>query len=502
MAPFFLLFLIIPLLLIPIFLLSNRTKIPSPFPKSYPLIGMEIARYKNMTNRLQWMTDILKATPSLTFTFRRFFLFPSIIFTANPANVQHILKTSFSNYEKGPHFRSTFLDFLGHGIFNADGDNWKFQRQVASHEFNTKSLRKFVETVVDVELRDRLKPLLASAAEKNSVLDLQDVLQRFAFDNICEIAFGYDPANLSTDLIESEFGKAFEHSALLTSKRSLSIFQTWKLKRIFQLGSEKQLSSDVARVRDLARNIVKNKKLELEKKSSDSSSSDDLLSRFLSSGHSDEAFMVDIVISFILAGRDTTSAALSWFFWLVFNNPRTETEIVNEISQRSDLNSFEDVRELIYTHAALLESMRLYPPVPADGKHAINDDVLPDGTKVKKGMTVTYHPYAMGRMEELWGADWAEFKPERWLEKDEMSSTGNKVKLVVVDAYKYPVFQAGPRICLGKEMAYLQMKRVVAGVLSEFRVVPAVEGFEPQMTVTLTTKMRGGFPVRFVKRTT
>ena len=159
---------------------------------------------------------------------------------------------------------------------------------------------------------------------------------------------------------------------------------------------------------------------------------------------------------------------------------------------------YEEVKDMIYTHASLCESMRLYPPVPTDSKLAVADDVLPDGTVVKKGSRITYHPYAMGRLEMLWGGDWAEFKPERWLERDEASEKWN---FVGRDAYTYPVFQAGPRICLGKEMAFLQMKRVVAGVLSKFKVVPAVEdGFEPEFVAYLTAKMEGGFPVRIEER--
>ncbi|KAH7517341.1 hypothetical protein FEM48_Zijuj09G0053200 [Ziziphus jujuba var. spinosa] len=151
---------------------------------------------------------------------------------------------------------------------------------------------------------------------------------------------------------------------------------------------------------------------------------------------------------------------------------------------------------MVYTHAALCEAMRLYPPVPLDSKVAAMDDVLPEGTVVKKGDMVGYHPYAMGRLESLWGRDWEEYKPERWLERDHET---NKWRFVSnkVDPYTYPVFQAGPRICLGKEMAFLQMKMVVAGVMRRFRVVPAIaEGVEPVFVTYLTSKMKGGFPVR------
>ncbi|MQI72169.1 cytochrome P450, partial [Escherichia coli] len=83
----------------------------------------------------------------------------------------------------------------------------------------------------------------------------------------------------------------------------------WKLKRKLNVGSEKRLRNAVCEVHEFAKKIVREKKKELEEKSS--LESVDMLSRFLNSGHSDEEFVKDIVISFILAGKDTTSAALT-----------------------------------------------------------------------------------------------------------------------------------------------------------------------------------------------
>ncbi|OAY49824.1 cytochrome P450 94A2 [Manihot esculenta] len=494
-----LLFLFSLLLLSLVFLFSiaksskSNKPISNHLSKSYPLIGNYLDLKANWHRRVQWTSDLLQNSPSATCVLYRP-LGARAILTANPANVQHMLKSHFHNYQKGDFFRSTLFDFLGNGIFNADGDTWKFQRQVASHEFNTKSLRKFVETVVDTELYQRLIPVLSAAAADGTVLDFQDILQRFAFDNICKIAFGYDPAYLLPSLPQAEFAQAFEDSVRIISDRFNSLF--WKIKRAFGMGSEKRLREAMSEVRDFAVNLVKEKKEELKKNSSIESV--DLLSRFLSSGHSDETFIVDIVISFILAGRDTTSAALTWFFWLLSKHPEVEANVLQEIHEKSEMPIFEEVKDMVYTHASLCESMRLYPPVPTDTKLAVSDDVLPDGTPVTKGNRVTYHPYAMGRLETLWGPDWADFKPERWLERDTKSE---KWSFVGRDSYTYPVFQAGPRICLGKEMAFLQMKRVVAGVLSRFKVVPAAEtGVEPEFISYLTAKMKGGFPVKIEER--
>ncbi|KAL2934643.1 Cytochrome P450 94A1 [Bienertia sinuspersici] len=289
--------------------------------------------------------------------------------TANPA----AFKTRFPIYQKGIYQTDILKDLFGSGIFSTDGENWKFQRQVASHEFNTTSLRKFIETVVDAELSDKLIPILSDAANNQTVLNLQDILQRFAFDNICNISFGYDPEYLTPSLSESKFATAFDDAQ-------------------------------------------KKQEMMLNSKEISSSETEDLLTRFLKSGHSDEKFVSDIVISFLLAGRDSTSAASTWFFWLLHKNKQVETEIVREINKNKGKqvkttehsSVYEDVKDMVYIHAALCESMRLYPPVT---KEATKDDVLPDGTLVKKGMMVTYYPYAMGRMKTLWGPDWAEFRP-------------------------------------------------------------------------------------------
>ncbi|KAM3269773.1 cytochrome 94A1-like [Capsicum chacoense] len=493
-----LLFCLVPFLLFLFIKFKKTRNNNSKIPKSYPIIGSYFSILANQEQRVQWLSDIILSTPKLTFTLIRPLNFQTI-FTANPCNVQHMLKTNFPVYQKGQFSNSTLSDLLSNGIFNVDGDIWKYQRQVASHEFNTRSLRKFVETVVDTELSERLIPILANAAAEKKVLDLQDILQRFAFDNICKIAFGYDPGYLLPNLPEAEFAVAFEDSVRLSSKRlNLPYPLIWKMKRALNIGSEKKLRIAVQQVREFAKKIVRGKQKELNEKSSLDSA--DLLSRFLSTGHSDEDFVTDIVISFILAGRDTTSAALTWFFWLISKNPEVESEILKEIGEKTDdsVVLYDEVKNMMYTHASLCESMRFYPPVPMDGKEAVKDDVLPDGTFVKKGTRVTYHPYAMGRSEEIWGKDWAEYKPERWLNKDQV--TGNWM-FVSKDAYSYPVFQAGPRICLGKEMAFLQMKRIVAGVLQRFKVVPAAEkGAEPMFISYLTAKMKGGFPVTIEER--
>ncbi|XP_052210252.1 cytochrome P450 94A2-like [Diospyros lotus] len=473
---------------------SSSSSKPSKLPRSYPLVGSYFEMSANLSRYVEWTSEALKASPSSTFVLH-LPLGNHQILTANPSNVRHILKTQSCIYQKGRFFKTTFMDLFGNSMFNADGEMWRSQRHVSSHEFSTQVLCRYIQSVVDPMLSHRLLPILSAAAMNGTVLDLQDILQRFAMDNICQFAFGYDPACLLPSLPQNKFAEAYETAIRVSNKRFASFHPlVWKTKRLLNIGSEKQLKSAIKEVRKLTDEIVQKKKQQIE--------SVDILSRFLCSENHGQDIAMDVILGFIMAGRDTTSAALLWFFWALARHPDVENEILREINEKPEEPIYEDLRDMVYTHASLCESMRLYPPVPFDMKEAAEDDVLPDGTVVKKGMKVTYHPYAMGRMEELWGKDWAEYRPERWLEKDPApASAALKWRFVGRDPYTYPVFQAGPRVCLGKDLALLQMKRVVTGVFRRFRVVPALEeGVEPVYISCLTAKMKGGFPVRIEER--
>jgi cytochrome P450 len=85
--------------------------------------------------------------------------------------------------------------------------------------------------------------------------------------------------------------------------------------------------------------------------------------------------------------------------------------------------------------------LRLYPAVPGNRKQALNDDVLPDGTIIRKGDEILMQPFCQGRSEKIWGPDAKYFKPERWINEE-----GN---LIHAEPGAYVAFHLGPRLCLG-----------------------------------------------------
>ncbi|KAK8453866.1 hypothetical protein SEVIR_5G356900v4 [Setaria viridis] len=446
----------------------------------------------------------MKRDPSHTMSVKALGL-TGVAITANPANVEHIVKTNFANYPKGELAVSMLEDFLGHGIFNSDGEQWLWQRKAASYEFSKRSLRNFVVDAVRFEVVERLLPLLDRARQDGRTLDVQDVLERFAFDNICRVAFGEDPACLAEENMaapqSAEFMRAFNDAQNAIMARFMSPLKSlWRLKRLLNMEPERRMREALCTIHGYADRIVRERR---ERGDAGLASRDDFLSRFAASGeHSDESLR-DVVTNFLLAGRDTTSSALTWFFWLVSTRPDVEDKIVREIRAARALSShgsthpsptfsFDELRDMHYLHAAVTESMRLYPPVAMDTHSCKEDDFLPDGTFVGRGWLTTYSAYAMARVEDVWGKDCEEFRPERWLGEDGAFRPESP--------FRYPVFHAGPRMCLGKEMAYIQMKSIVACVFERFsfRFVGGEE--RPGLVLSLTLRMEGGLPMEVIER--
>ncbi|XP_058195021.1 cytochrome P450 86B1-like [Rhododendron vialii] len=452
-----------------------------------------------------WATKALIKTNG-TFNYKGMWMGRSHgIITSDPLKIEYMLKTNFKNFPKGKYYRERFHDLLGDGIFNVDGESWKEQRKAAISEMHSTRFVEYSIQTVQALVHQKLLEVAENVVKLGNCIDLQEVLLRFMFDNICIAAFGINPGCLSIDFPEVAFAKAFEEATEMTLIRFMVPPFVWKPIKFFQLGFEKRLKEAVRVVHDFAERTVRDRRVELSKTGSLENKSD-LLSRLMESrkgqnSHFTDKLLMDFCISFILAGRDTSSVALAWFFWLIDINPQVENRILYElngiINQRKGKKEVdtivftgEELKTMVYLEAAISEALRLYPPVPIDFKEVTINDFFADGTFVKKGARVIYSLFSMARMEFIWGKDCLEFKPERWIKNGEFVSENQ---------FRYPVFNAGPRLCVGKKFAYMQMKMVAASVLLRYSVKVA-EGQNATPKVTTTLYMKHGLLVTLVPR--
>ncbi|KAJ0964118.1 hypothetical protein J5N97_029240 [Dioscorea zingiberensis] len=438
-------------------------------------------------------------------TFRLLRSTHSELFTADPVIVEHILKSSFTKYSKGEFNYSIMSDLFGDGIFAVDREKWRHQRKLASYEFSTRVLRDFSCTVFRSNSA-KLCEKISDAAREGTLIDMQDLLMKSTLDSIFKVGFGVELDTLSGSNEQGiRFSKAFDDSNFITFHRFVDLF--WKVKRYLNIGLEAKLKRNLKVIDDFVFQLIRRKR-ELMK-SGFERSKEDILSRFLMASEEDpekmtDKYLRDIILNFLIAGKDTSANTLTWFFYMLCKHPLVQEKIVMEIKEviavPEDHRNFRGFAECLteevlekmhYLHAALTETLRLYPAVPLDGKSAEEDDVLPNGFKMKKGDGISYMAYAMGRMTEIWGENAEEFMPERWLQNG---------KFQPQSSFKFVAFHAGPRLCLGKEFAYRQMKILAAVLLFFFRFKLGDESYIATYRTMFTLHVDKGLPLLAFQR--
>uniref|UniRef100_A0A0E0M9Z8 Cytochrome P450 n=1 Tax=Oryza punctata TaxID=4537 RepID=A0A0E0M9Z8_ORYPU len=398
------------------------------------------------------------------------------IYTCDPAVVEHILRTNFPNYGKGPLNSEILRDLFGEGIFAVDGEKWRTQRKIASYDFTTRALRDFSNDVFKRNAA-KLAGVVSSHAASNQCMNFKGLLTRATMDSIFTIAFGTDLNTMDGSGEGHRFAKAFDDAGEYLLLRYLNPF--WKVARLLNVGAEATLKKRIKVVDEFVYKLIRARSDELSNtKAQDHRSRDDLLSRFIQattndSGTVDYKYLRDIVLNIVIAAKDSTSGSLAWFLYMTCKRPEVQEKIFDEVMEATNAGDTASINEFLqsltdqalnkmhYLHAALTETLRLYPSVPLENKQCFSDDVLPNGFSISKGDAVFYMPYAMGRMEFLWGKDAEAFRPERWLDENGIFQPESP--------FKFTAFQAGPRICIGKDFAYRQMK-IFAAVLIRFFV--------------------------------
>ena len=211
-------------------------------------------------------------------------------------------------------------------------------------------------------------------------------------------------------------------------------------------------------------------------------------------GSNSDKFLRDTILTFFAAGKDTTGAALSWFFYLLSRNPHVLSKIKEELGtitwDRHNISSrnFEVLSDkLIYLHAAIFEALRLYPPVAFNAKAPAEVDTLPSGHKVDPNMQIIFDMYATGRMKSIWEEDCCDFKPERWI-----LETG---KIRHEPSYKFLAFNSGPRTCIGKNMSLTIMKAAIMTIISKYNIEP-VQGHPIVPSQSVVLHMKHGFKAK------
>ncbi|KAM3686542.1 hypothetical protein ACB098_10G009800 [Castanea mollissima] len=488
---------------------------------NWPIVGMLPGLLCKAPNIHEYATQVLKRSGG-TFEFKGpWFANMDFLVTCDPMNVRYISSKNFANYPKGPEYKKLFEPF-GDGVLTSDSDSWKSFRKLIQSLIKHRKFQLFQERSMRHKVSQGLFPVLEHVSRLGTEVDLQDVFQRFTFDNTCLLVLGFDPNCLSVDLPELAYRMAFDEVEEAVFYRHIVPEIIWKIQKWLDIGEEKKLSRAMEIIDrflyqciSLKQEEFRTQRTQIEQVDQKKDEDFELLTACMAQKEEAEMemegnekmdayiksdrYLRDIAFNFIAAGKDTVSAALTWLFWLIITHPSVEKRILEEIKvnfqAREDGNwrffEVEELGKLVYLHAAICEALRLYPSVPFNHRVSIQPDTLPSGHHIDANTKVMVSLYSMGSMEEVWGHDCLEFKPERWI-----SEQGG---IIHVPSHKFIAFNTGPRSCLGQDLTFFQMKTIVTAILWNYHV-QVVEGNPIFPCLSVMLHMKHGLKVRVSKR--
>lgn len=462
---------------------------------AYPLVGNLPWILSIVTQRTRILDEIYRlqneqAPGGKPFTMTFPTLGGRVTVVNNPAYVQHIQKTNFNNYPKGPDQQRIMGDVLGvHGIFASDGQIWQKQRKLASHIFSIANFNTHVQSTIITEI-NTLESLLQDASEKRTKVNFPDVMFRFTLNSFALMAFDADvhclPDKVEGLQIPNEFATSFDYAQMVMDHRIFTLlpkFCEWFTSEGYHMRKAlKSLKRYCYRIIDAR--LAQREKIGGALAGATNKDGKDLLELFMDQGLSRDE-LLPVILNFLIAGRDTTAQSLAWMFYELWKRPQYIGQIRESIipilgspgEQRP--MDFEDIKQLPFLQACFYEAVRLWPAVPKNLKRVMKDDIIrpigDDGAlsdslpalDVRGGESVIWSDWTMSRMPEIWGKDCLEFKPDRFLDKGEDGT----LKIKEYSQFKFHSFNAGPRMCLGKSLATYEGMAVAAAILGRYDVL-------------------------------
>ncbi|GMF18821.1 unnamed protein product [Phytophthora lilii] len=476
----------------------EKPKIVPYLPSKVPWIGNMLELAGNAHRFHEWMAEQCIAHNGV---FKLYVPGQSdLLVTAVPEHYEHVVKTQFDHFSKGRQQYEMFVDLMGHSVLIIEGERWKYHRRLLVRLFSARSLREHMTPVIQHHTLLLQKVFMKAAVAKKPV-DVFMLMHRFTFKAFAELVF-----NNKLDSIDWEhehpFEQAFDEAQSIVAARLQQPVWFWKLKRWLNVGLERKLREDVALIDEFIMKIIsaaietRRKRQEDIKAGRPVKAADkDIVSIVLECIEQDgdmvsPADVRNIAVAALGAGRDTSADAMSWLVHTLTLNPRVEKKLRAELLEKlpklamssSYVPSMDEVQGLVYLEATIRELLRLQTPVPFTMRECLHDTVFSDGTFVPKGTNVGMCHFGAARRTEVWGPDAAEFKPERFIDAE----TG---KLLHTPTAKFNAFSGGQRVCVGKALAMLEMKLVIATLVSRFHF-SEVPGQHVQYAMGITIGMR------------
>ncbi|KAF8202818.1 cytochrome P450 [Mycena galopus ATCC 62051] len=415
----------------------------------------------------------------------------SELHTTDIQAINHIVNKP-EMYQKPASLLASSEILVGRGIVSVELDEHKRHRKALNPAFGVKQVQDITEIFVEkaVQLRDIW---VAQVAQQGGVARIEVVswLRRMTLDVIGQAGFNYRFDALDTSGKPNELNDAFTdllHSPHATRYAGFRAAQgIVPILRFMPGPGWKFIRAARQKMMAIANQIVLKSKADITALEGEKSLSEkrDLLSTLLKANMSttipetqrlSDAEMVGQMLTFFFVGHETTSLATAWALHALSAHPPTQRKLREELlSMSTDHPTMEELNSLPYLEQVVRETMRVHAPVVHTHRMAMEDDLLPlskpyidkkgkshNSLLIPRGQMIHIPILAINTDKEIWGADAAEFKPERWEKIPDSTSAIPSIWANLL------TFFTGPHSCVGIRFSLVEMKALLFTLVRAF----------------------------------
>ncbi len=411
------------------------------------------------------------------------------VFASGLSVVDELCDTQRFDKKVGPGLQQVRA-FAGDGLFTADTDdpNWRKAHSILMPAFSQEAMRGYLPMMLDLGRQLTKKwERLNSGEEINVTADMT----RLTLDTIGLCGFGYRFNSFYRER-PHPFVEAMTRCLIEAMQRSTRL----PVQDRVALREHRQFEADIEYMNELVDRLIKERRAQGDRPDRQP----DLLQYMLTgvdkqSGEGlDDVNIRYQIITFLIAGHETTSGLLSFTLYFLLHHPAVLAKAYAEVDQvlgtdASVLPTYAQVHQLRYLSQILRESLRLWPTAPAFTVHSyaeeavIGDKYLVTG---EQGVTILSGP--LQREPSVWGDNAEEFDPEHFSPEAEQQRP--------VNAFK--AFGNGLRACIGRQFAMQEAALVLGMILQQFALVDHLH-YELAIKETLTQKP-DDFKIQIKKR--
>ncbi|CAD7091338.1 unnamed protein product [Hermetia illucens] len=506
--------------------LGNRI----PGPPKVPFIGN--AHYFIGKNHNEIMEMALRMSKEFGNVARGWLGNKLVIFLTHPADVELILNSQ-THLEKSDEYRF-FKPWLGDGLLISKGDHWRRHRKLIAPAFHQNVLKSFISTFYNNSLNvvKRLQP------EIGKEFDVHDYMSEATVDILLETAMGTKRS--AQDNQGFEYAMAVMKMCDIIHKRTYHLLYRWDT--FFNLTSlRKQEERLLGIIHGLTKRVIKIKKEIYEKTYVGGAAPHPSLAEIIAEDAKDlntkkpavitglrddldeidendvgekrrlafldlmvetaktgenltDEEIKDEVNTIMFEGHDTTAAGSSFVLCLLGCHPDVQDKVYAELQSifgDSDRPcTFADTLEMNYLERVILETLRLYPPVPVIARK-LNEDIklVSEDYLLPQGCTVVIGTFKVHRRGDVY-PDPDIFNPDNFLPEN----TQNR------HYYSFIPFSAGPRSCVGRKYAMLKLKVLLSTILRNYQISSDVDEDHYKLQADIILKRTDGFRIRVEPR--